>query len=100
VIQRQQEFGIRFALGARPANVLSLVAIRIMLMALVGVALGTVGSFGLSGLVNSMLFGVKRFDAASYLAATGALLLICLIAAISPTVRAARTDPLIAMRAE
>jgi putative ABC transport system permease protein len=100
VIQRQQEFGIRFALGAGQANVLWLVTTRIMVMALVGVALGTLGSFALSGLFNSMLFGVKRFDAASYLAATGALLLICFIAAVSPALRAARTDPMIAMRAE
>jgi predicted permease len=100
VIQRQQEFGIRFALGARPADVLSLVASRVMLMAAVGLAVGTLGAFSLSTLLNSMLFGVGRFDAGSYLAAAGALLVISFIAAISPTLRATRTDPLIAMRAE
>ena len=100
VIQRQQEFGIRFALGAQPANVLSLVATRVMLMVAVGLVLGATGSFCLSGVLSSMLFGVGRLDATSYLAATGALLVICFIAAISPALRATRTDPVIAMRAE
>ena len=100
VIQRQQEFGIRFALGARRGNVLVLLAFRVFAMAGVGLALGMVGSFGLSSLLNSMLFGVRRFDPASYVAAASVLLVICVIAAISPAVRAARTSPLIAMRAE
>jgi ABC-type antimicrobial peptide transport system permease subunit len=100
VIQRQQEFGIRFALGARPANVLSLVASRVMLMAAAGLGLGAFGAFSLSSLLNSMLFAVGRFDAASYIAAAAALLVICFFAAISPALRATRTDPLIAMRAE
>ena len=100
VIQRQQEFGIRFALGARPANILSLVASRVILMAAVGLAVGTLGAFSLSTLLNSMLFGIGRFDAGSYLVAAGALLVISFIAAISPALRATRTDPLIAMRAE
>jgi putative ABC transport system permease protein len=100
VIQRQQEFGIRFALGARRANVLSLVASRVMLLAAVGLVLGTLGSISLSSLLNSMLFGVKRFDLGSYFAAACILLVICFIAAISPALRATRTDPLIAMRAE
>lgn len=100
VIQRQQEFGIRLALGARPANVLFLVASRVMLMAAVGLVLGTLGSFGFSSLLNSMLFGVRRFDAGSYLAGAGALLFICFIAAVSPAIRATNVDPVIAMRAE
>jgi putative ABC transport system permease protein len=100
VIQRQQEFGIRYALGARAVNVLSLVASRVMLMATVGLVLGTLGAFSLSNLLNTMLFGVGRLDAGSYLAAAGALLFICFSAAISPALRAIHVDPLIAMRAE
>jgi putative ABC transport system permease protein len=100
VIQRKQEFGIRFALGARPANVISLVASRVMLMAAIGLGLGTAGSFLFSSLLNSMLFGVKRFDLGSYLAGAAALLFICFIAALSPAVRATRVDPVIAMRTE
>jgi predicted lysophospholipase L1 biosynthesis ABC-type transport system permease subunit len=100
VIQRQQEFGIRFALGARPADVISLVASKVMLMAAVGLGLGTVGSFGFSSLLNSMLFGVKRFDAGSYFAGAAALLFICFLAAISPVIKATRVDPVLAMRTE
>jgi hypothetical protein len=69
-------------------------------MAAAGLGLGAFGAFSLSSLLNSMLFGVRRFDAASYLAAAAALLVICFFAAISPALRATRTDPLIAMRSE
>lgn len=100
VIQRQQEFGIRFALGARWGNVLSLVALRVVVMDAAGLLLGTIGSVGLSSLLDSMLFGVQRIDPGSYLAAAGALLFICFIAAISPALRAIRTSPLIAIRSE
>ncbi len=69
-------------------------------MAAVGLVLGALGSFGFSSLLNSMLFGVRRFDAGSYLGAAGALLIICVIAALAPALRATRTDPLIAIRAD
>ena len=51
-------------------------------------------------LLDGLLFGVTRFDASSYLAAAAGLLLVSLAAAISPAVRAVRTDPLTALRAE
>jgi len=100
VVQREQEFGVRFALGARPLNVLSLVASRVSLLACVGLILGTIGSLALSRLLSSMLFEVRRLDTLSYAVAAGTLLVICFIAALSPALRASRTNPLIAMRAE
>jgi ABC-type antimicrobial peptide transport system permease subunit len=51
-------------------------------------------------LLNSMLFGVKRFDAGSYLAGAGALLFVCFIAAVSPAIKATDVDPAIAIRSE
>ncbi len=100
VTQRQKEFGIRFALGARAGDVFGIVIWRAVAMAGIGLALGSAGALSLSRLLGAMLFGVGRFDGASYLAAAGGLLLVCLVAAISPAIRAVRTDPLIAIRAE
>jgi len=100
VTQRQQEFGIRFALGARAGDVFGIVIRRVAVMAAIGLGLGAAGALSLTRLLSAMLFGVGRFDAGSYLAAAGGLALVCLIAAVSPAIRAARTDPLIAIRAE
>jgi len=69
-------------------------------MAGIGLVLGGLGALSLSRLLSAMLFDVGRFDAVSYLAAAGVLLLVCLVAAVSPAIRAVRTDPLIAIRAE
>jgi putative ABC transport system permease protein len=100
VTQRRQEFGIRVALGARPADVLRIVVSQVGLMAAFGLVLGALGALGVTRLLDGLLFGVTRFDASSYLAAAAGLLLVSLGAAISPAVRAVRTDPLTALRAE
>jgi putative ABC transport system permease protein len=100
VTQRRQEFGIRTALGAQPADVLRIVASRVVPMAAFGLLFGTLGALGVTRLLDRLLFGVTRFDAGSYLAAAAGLLLVCLAAAISPAIRAVRTDPLTALRAD
>jgi predicted permease len=100
VTQRRQEFGIRAALGAQPGDVLRIVVSRVGLMAAFGLAFGTLGALSVTRLLDSLLFGVTHFDAGSYLAAAAGLLLVCLTAAISPAIRAVRTDPLTALRAE
>jgi len=88
VTQRQQEFGIRFALGARARDVFGILVRRVLAMASIGLALGAVGALGMSRLLSALLFGVGRFDAVSYLAAASGLLLVCLIAAVFPAIRA------------
>jgi putative ABC transport system permease protein len=100
VTQRRREFGVRVALGARPGDVLRIVVSRVGLMAAYGLVLGTLGALGVTRLLDGLLFGVTRFDAGSYLAAAAGLLLVSLAAAISPAVRAIRTNPLTALRAE
>ena len=100
VAQRRQEFGVRVALGAGPVDVLRIVVGRIVWMAALGLALGGMGALVLTRGLESLLFGVTRFDPGSYLAAATGLLAVCVIAAIAPAVRAIRVDPLIALRAE
>jgi putative ABC transport system permease protein len=100
VTQRRREFGIRVALGAQPRSVLWSVLSGAGLLAAYGLIGGTVGTLVLGRLLDSLLFGVTRFDPGSYLAAAAGLLLIAFVAALSPAVRAVRTSPMISLRAE
>jgi putative ABC transport system permease protein len=100
ISQRLQEFGVRLALGAQPKDLLWLVVGRVAATAVPGLALGLVGALILSQALESLLFGISRFDLGSYLVASVCLLLVCLAAAVSPTIRAQRVDPLLVMRAE
>jgi putative ABC transport system permease protein len=100
VMLRRQEFGVRVALGARPVDVVRIVMGRVMVMAAAGLVLGVAGALVLTKGLQSLLFGVTRFDPGSYLAAGVGLLAVCGVAAIPPLVRALRSDPLSALRAE
>jgi predicted permease len=100
VTQRSREFGIRMALGAQSRSVIWIVVSRAGLLAAYGLIAGTVGSVALGRLLDSLLFGVTRFDPSSYFAAAAALLLIAVVAALSPALRAVRTSPMISLRAE
>ncbi|AGC43503.1 hypothetical protein MYSTI_02176 [Myxococcus stipitatus DSM 14675] len=98
VSQRVRELGIRLALGAEPSSVLALVLREGMVLVLAGLAMGTVGAFGLSTLMKGWLFGVEPADPVTLvgvvllLGGTGAV--ACLI----PALRASRVDPAIALR--
>ena len=100
VAQRTHEMGVRIAVGARTANVLSLVIGGALRLALIGIVLGTAAAFAISGTLRSILFGIAPADPRSYLASAVLLLLLALAAAYLPALRAARTDPLTALRAE
>jgi ABC-type antimicrobial peptide transport system permease subunit len=100
VTQRRKEFGVRLALGAQPRSVLWIVVSRAGLLSAYGLIAGTLGTLALGRLLDSLLFGITRFDPGSYFAAAAGLLLIVLVAALSPTVRAVRTSPMISLRAE
>ncbi len=100
VSNRSSEFGIRLALGAQRADVLWLVLGQSMKLTLVGVTLGLGGSFGLTRMLESLLFGVKATDPLIFITVAVALSLAALAACYIPARRATMVDPLIAIRHE
>jgi predicted permease len=100
VSQRTREFGVRMALGAQIRDVLGLVLGRSAKIALVGIAIGTVGAAVLAGSLSALLFGVRPLDPATFVCAPVLLVLVVFTASCIPAMRAARTDPAVVLRQE
>ena len=100
VTRRTHEMGIRLALGAQPRSVVGLIVRHGARLALTGLAVGLAGSWIASRALASMLFGVGTRDVATFGGAAVTLLVVALIAAFLPARRAARVDPMIALRAD
>ncbi len=98
VAQRRREMGIRMALGATPAQVERQIAGEGLALAALGVTLGLAGAFAATRLLQSFLFGVAPLDPRAFAAAAVVLLLLAAAAAFGPARRAARLDPLQALR--
>jgi hypothetical protein len=100
VAQRTREIGIRIALGAGPRDVLVGVLRYAFVLAVAGLMLGLTGSFALTRLIGSVLWGVTPTDPATFAGAATLLAVIALIAALVPALRAVRLDPIMALRHE
>lgn len=100
VVQRTREIGVRGAIGASQAQIVGLIIKQGLWKAGVGVAIGLVGAFALSRYMTSLLFEVKPTDPAVYVAVSVTLLLVALLASYLPARRAAKIDPLVALRDE
>ena len=100
VARRTSEIGIRMALGAVPSHVLRMILKEAAAMAAIGIAIGLGAALALSRLVQSQLFGVQARDAGIYAYAVGVLAAVTLLAALIPALRAARIDPVRALKYE
>ena len=100
VAQRTQEIGVRMALGARTLHVMRLVFGQSLWMLLIGIVIGLVGAFALTRLMRTLLFEITATDPLTYVSVIGLLTFVALLACYIPARRAAKVDPLIALRYE
>jgi predicted permease len=100
VVQRTREIGIRMALGAAQTDVVWMVMRDVLLLVVVGVAVGIPASLGLARIIKSQLYGLSAHDPWTLLLATGGLAMVAAAAGYIPAFRASRLDPTAALRYE
>ena len=100
VAQRRNEIGLRMALGADRRDVLRLVIRQGMALAAIGLAFGLAGSASAAKVLASVLYDIKPGDRVTYAAVVGFLGLAVFAASYLPARRAARIDPLVALRGD
>jgi putative ABC transport system permease protein len=100
VTQRSQEMGVRMALGAQRADVVRMVMREALVLAGGGAVIGLLGALAATTLIRGWLYGIERNDPATMAGAAAVLIVVALLASYLPAIRAARVDPVTAMRAE
>jgi putative ABC transport system permease protein len=98
VAQRTNEIGVRIAMGAVYSDVLGLVLRQGLLLACVGIVMGLGGAVGITRLISTLLYGVTPTDLVTFAGAAGILFGVAVLACWIPAHRAARIDPVVALR--
>ena len=98
--RRTPEIGLRVALGASRGDILRMTVLQGLRPALAGIAIGALGAYWLTRYLETLLFGVKPFDAITYGAVAALLLATALVACYAPGRRATRIDPAVTLRVE
>jgi len=100
VTQRTHEIGIRMAVGARPRDVFKMILGHGMKLALIGVGIGLLAAYFVTGLMVTMLFGVEPTDATTFAGITAILIAVALLACYLPGRRATKVEPTVSLRYE
>ena len=100
VTQRTQEIGIRVALGAQRRDIFKLVVNEGMKLFFIGLVIGVGMAFGLARVLSSLLYGISASDPATFLGVSALVTLVVLVANLLPARRAAKIDPVVALRYE
>jgi predicted permease len=100
VVLRKRELGIRIALGAQAGDVLRLVLSQGLILTLIGIGVGLAAAYGLTRLMEGLLYGVTATDLVTFVSVGGVLVAMGLLASYLPARRAMKVDPMIALREE
>ncbi|MCW5981486.1 MAG: ABC transporter permease [Bryobacteraceae bacterium] len=100
VAQRTRELGLRTALGASPRDLVRDVVAQGLKLTFVGTAIGLAGAFGVTRVLSALLFGVSATDPFIFLAAPALMVVVAASASYIPARRAARIDPIVALRCD
>jgi predicted permease len=100
VSQRTHELGIRMALGAKTRDVLKLILAQGLMLTLIGVSIGIAGALAATNFLSTLLYGVRQDDPLTFVAVSVLLIAVAAFASYIPARRAAKVDPMVALRYE
>ncbi len=100
VTRRRREIGVRMAMGARPGNMVQLILRHALILITVGTGFGALGAFGLTRFLRSLLYETSPTHVATFVAVPLVLAVVGVVASFIPAARAAKVDPVTALRME